>query len=126
MEDLEDYFRRMDEPRADANAAPPSVERFSPHELERLSEHTYSTSDRYAECAICLMDFSDCEAGLLKMPCAAGHLFHAACVRECLSRSVLCPVCRVDLRKACATAVSATVASAGSESPDDLPSPRQL
>ena len=98
LDDLEDYFRRLDERRRQSQSveAPPSVERFMAEEIRTFPTVAYSTGG-YGECSVCLADFAEGET-LTKLPCAAGHLLHVACAEACLSRSVHCPLCRVDLR----------------------------
>ena len=71
----------------------------------------------YTECSVCLADFEPGET-LVELPCAARHLFHPHCAHAALSRSVHCPLCRVDVRPALvAPTPTAPVAP---------PSPRQL
>ncbi len=104
-DDLEDYFLRLDaasnhDERSADQAA--SVHRFAPEQLRTLPTVEYDAAGvkvagAYAECAICLLDFEPGET-LAKLPCAAGHVFHVACARSALTRSVYCPLCRVDLR----------------------------
>ena len=66
---------------------------------------------------MCLADFEPGET-LVELPCAARHLFHPHCAHAALSRSVHCPLCRVDVRPALvAPTPTAPVAP---------PSPRQL
>ena len=48
---------------------------------------------------MCLADFEPGET-LVELPCAARHLFHPHCAHAALSRSVHCPLCRVDVRPA--------------------------
>ena len=125
MEDLEDYFRRMDERRTEAEAAgmsggqaPTSVDRLDESQLASLKATTFIPGSSYTECSVCLADF---EAGepLVELPCAARHLFHANCAHAALSRSVYCPLCRVDVRPA-------LVAAAPAAAPVAPLSPRQL
>lgn len=105
LEDLEDYFRRLDErmgvaPLADGGG-PVSVDRCSEEELGRLSVVPFVRGAAlfpYSDCAICLTDFVDDEH-VVRLPCAAGHCFHVTCARQVLSRSTLCPLCRVDVRQ---------------------------
>jgi hypothetical protein len=110
-DDLEDYFRRLDERRVDrdgadtnvSDAVSASVERFTNAQIAQLKsfEHEHSeaasSSSAHSECAICLGEF---EVGqtLTALPCAAAHAFHADCVKSALARSVYCPLCRVDVR----------------------------
>lgn len=124
MDDLEDYFRRLDERRSglegDAQTAA-SVDRFTPAEMDLLLAVPYQTDCGYGECAICLADFAvgdEC----LQMPCAASHVYHAACIRACLERSVFCPLCRVDLKAILPAADRASASTIDTA----LPSPRQL
>lgn len=98
MEDLEDYFRRLDERLNQSK--PPSVDRLSEDELRMLSVVPFvrfAATFPYSECAVCLQDFADDEP-VARLPCAAGHCFHAACARQWLGKSVYCPLCRVDVR----------------------------
>lgn len=106
LEDLEDYFRRLDE-RLGAGAGqaaelePVSVDRCSEEELGRLSVVPFVRGAAlfpYSDCAVCLADFADDEH-VARLPCAAGHCFHVLCARQMLSRSTLCPLCRVDVRQ---------------------------
>lgn len=100
MEDLEDYFERLDARRAEAleqGEEPPSVERFTEEDLGRL-KRLKAAAGCQAECAICIQGIEaadDC----LQLPCAAQHTFHDECVRAWLSRNVTCPLCRVDVRQ---------------------------
>lgn len=102
LEDLEDYFRRLDERMGSADSSGPvSVDRCSEDELGRLSVVPFVRGAAlfpYTDCAICLADFVDDEH-VARLPCAAGHCFHVACARQMLSRSTLCPLCRVDVRQ---------------------------
>ncbi|KAG8464254.1 hypothetical protein KFE25_003317 [Diacronema lutheri] len=102
LEDLEDYFRRLDERTATAaGAGPVSVDRCSDDELARLSVVPFVRGAAlfpYVDCAVCLADFCDDEH-VVRLPCAAGHCFHVRCAREMLARSTLCPLCRVDVRR---------------------------
>jgi hypothetical protein len=120
LDDLEDYFRRLDERRRESQSveAPPSVERFTAEEIRTFPTVAYSTGG-YGECSVCLTDFAEGEK-LTKLPCAAGHLLHVACADACLSRSVHCPLCRVDLRAIFAPS------SQPSEQPERPVTPRQL
>merc|ERR1711963_475614 len=49
------------------------------------------------ECSICLAEFRTGEA-LLELPCEAKHRFHEKCLTQWLSKSVVCPLCRVDVK----------------------------
>lgn len=129
-EDLEDYFRRLDERRSGVGAGGSdlhissvegaSVERFTADQIAQLKtfEHVAGegTEDSSArtECAICLCEFEAGEA-LTVLPCAAEHAFHSGCVHSALSRSVQCPLCRVDVR--------ALLSASPTRQP---PTPRQL
>lgn len=134
MDDLEDYFRRMDERRAAAESeqaeaesvAPASVERFSEDELAALKKVQFAagSSSSYSDCSICLADFEPGEE-VVELPCAAKHLFHAECAKAALSRSIFCPLCRVDVRKPIAAAAAAAHEAAGG-TPDAPLSPRSL
>ena len=121
LEDLEDYFRRLDERSADAAMAASAnddgdagVPHLSDEDLAELDTAAYVAGDGLPDCSICLAEF---EAGenLVRLPCAARHAFHPACAASWLSRSVQCPMCRVDVR----SIVRALRAPAP-------PSPRQL
>ena len=125
MEDLEDYFRRMDERRTEAEAAgmsggqaPTSVDRLDESQLASLKATTFIPGSSYTECSVCLADFEAGES-LVELPCAARHLFHANCAHAALSRSVYCPLCRVDVRPA-------LIASTPTAAPVAPLSPRQL
>jgi hypothetical protein len=103
LEDLEDYFRRLDERMATgvASAEAVSVDRCSEEELRMLRVVPFVRGTAlfpYSDCAICLADFTDDEH-VARLPCAAGHCFHVSCARQMLSRSTLCPLCRVDVRQ---------------------------
>ena len=133
MDDLEDYFRRMDERRAAAESeqaeaesvAPASVERFSEDELAALKKVQFAAGrSSYSDCSICLADFEPGEE-IVELPCAAKHLFHAECAKAALSRSIFCPLCRVDVRKPIAAAAAAAHEAAGG-TPDAPLSPRSL
>eukprot|EP00962_Isochrysis_galbana_P016848 scaffold4839_cov136-Isochrysis_galbana.AAC.3 len=135
-DDLEDYFRRLDERRSDrdgpdanvSDAASASVERFTDAQIAQLKsfkhEHNEaaSSSSAHSECAICLSEFEVGET-LTALPCAAAHAFHVDCVKSALSRSIYCPLCRVDVR-------ALTVATAKTDAVDhpEAPplTPRQL
>eukprot|EP00928_Gymnodinium_smaydae_P052215 TRINITY_DN36005_c0_g1_i1.p1 TRINITY_DN36005_c0_g1~~TRINITY_DN36005_c0_g1_i1.p1 ORF type:complete len:309 (-),score=54.96 TRINITY_DN36005_c0_g1_i1:43-891(-) len=120
MEDLGDYFDRLDAARprrgfrpaastatgAGTSAAAlelPSVSRLEPEEIARLQRASAADgSDGAApahagDCAICLQELAG-EDELLVLPCAARHRFHAACLRDWLARSVFCPICRTDVK----------------------------
>mmetsp|Transcript_35126 Transcript_35126/g.87596 ORF Transcript_35126/g.87596 Transcript_35126/m.87596 type:complete len:225 (+) Transcript_35126:184-858(+) len=103
LEDLEDYFRRLEERIATSGAGsgPASVDRLSEEELGRLSVVPYvqgTAAFPYSDCAICLAEFASDEQ-VARLPCAAGHCFHVACARQMLGCSTLCPLCRVDVRQ---------------------------
>lgn len=152
MEDLEDYFERLDARRAEAEAASSaapfggvvrdedvaaaaSVERFAEAELEQLERSTgpgERAGGGAGECAICLGTLGDAEECLV-LPCAARHRFHAECARSWLSRGVTCPLCRVDVRSLVRTAWSgseagtAEVAEAAEAAAQPIPlSPRSF
>lgn len=114
LDDLEDYFERLDARRATnegqgpenmANAA--SVERFSEREFEQLSrvQGPGARADGL-ECAICLAGVC-AEEACVELPCAARHRFHVDCARSWLTRDVSCPLCRVDVRHLVRTGVLA-------------------
>ncbi|CAL1142052.1 unnamed protein product [Cladocopium goreaui] len=103
MEDLEDYFHRVDARRAEIEAematdgdsmGMPSVERFEDADFQALARRNLESA---AECAICLANVEVGEEAV-QLPCAARHTFHDDCAREWLSRNVTCPLCRVDVR----------------------------
>eukprot|EP00439_Symbiodinium_sp_Y106_P034652 s6778_g4.t1 len=104
LDDLEDYFHRLDARRSeleaglvaslDEESAVPSVERFNDADFRRLVRWRCTEA---SECAICLSSLSPDE-DCLQLPCAARHTFHEECVRSWLSRNVTCPLCRVDVR----------------------------
>lgn len=97
MDDLNDYFERMEQRRHDNdNAAPPSVDRFSEADVRAFSTTTFDPSSSYEECSVCLSDFVAGEP-LTVLPCAAKHVLHPRCAIDCLTRSAHCPLCRVDL-----------------------------
>eukprot|EP00966_Prymnesium_polylepis_P263788 6094102-Prymnesium_polylepis.1 len=131
MEDLEDYFRRIEERQArnaaasasDSGGGVPSVDRFTPEQIEALPSVVFEAAGAsYSECSVCLGDFAPGDR-LTRLPCAAGHLLHPACAAECLARSVFCPLCRVDL----AAIVPRSQAAAEEEVADEAPpTPRQL
>ena len=85
LEDLEDYFRRLDERSADAAMAASAnddgdagVPHLSDEDLAELGTAAYVAGDGLPDCSICLAEF---EAGenLVRLPCAARHAFHPAC-----------------------------------------------
>lgn len=122
MEDLEDYFERLDARRADteagsvAAAAAASVARFAEPDFACLeqSRGPGRRSSNAGECAICLAILAESEECVV-LPCAAGHRFHSECARSWLSRNVTCPLCRVDVRAVIhrATAFGSPTATAG-------------
>jgi hypothetical protein len=96
MDDLEDYFARMEERRQEGGSAPPTVDRFAEADVRAFEQIKYVPSSSYDECSVCLADFTSGET-LTRLPCAAGHLLHPQCAVDCLTRSAYCPLCRVDL-----------------------------
>ncbi|CAJ1451752.1 unnamed protein product [Effrenium voratum] len=105
LEDLEDYFERLDARRGDVPldgivgddpTAMPSVERFDDTDLSALSRRRPDGSDS-VECSICLAHLLPSEEAV-QLPCAARHTFHNDCVRPWLMQNVTCPLCRVDVR----------------------------
>ena len=111
MDDLNDYFsrlemRRRESTEASSTSAPPTVDRFSEAEVATQFEQVTFSAETcsYTECSVCLNDFTAGEV-LLQLPCAAKHVLHAACAKNCLTRSALCPLCRVDLRPIVPTSV---------------------
>lgn len=64
-----------------------------------------STRDPPEPCAVCLCDMQAGEL-LCRLPCAAGHVFHAECIGEWLrTASTCCAVCKEDLSSAASLAV---------------------
>lgn len=128
-DDLEDYFRRLDERLTRHEGGPADVDRFSDDELEALLEASscaHAATSKYAECSICLAEF---EAGekVSRMPCAAKHTFHVSCVRRWLGSATNCPLCRVDLLPIHRDSVKARPPSASRRSGSSPPpSPRAL
>lgn len=105
LEDLEDYFNRLDARRAAATealneAALPSAERFDDADLAQLARNTVGPSGtgENITCAICLVMLVEGDA-IVVLPCAAAHRFHTSCVDGWLRRNVTCPLCRVDVRE---------------------------
>mmetsp|Transcript_51519 Transcript_51519/g.95306 ORF Transcript_51519/g.95306 Transcript_51519/m.95306 type:complete len:231 (-) Transcript_51519:23-715(-) len=105
LDDLHDYFARVDARRSEqeANTADfadalsvASVERFEDADLAALRIEK-GPGQRGEECAICLSDVGSQEE-VVVLPCAAEHRFHKLCAHEWLSRNVTCPLCRVDVR----------------------------
>jgi len=128
MEDLEDYFERLDARRGPSEAGAPeaadaataaSVERFSEEDFERL-ERVRGPGLRAdgLECPICLAAV-DAQEECVQLPCAARHRFHVDCGRSWLTRNVSCPMCRVDVRHLIRIAASPAVplASEPSQAP---------
>jgi len=135
-----DYFRRIEERQAqaataasegdDATPGVPSVARFTPDQIEALPRVLFEEAGAsYSECSVCLGDFEEGEL-LTRLPCAAGHLLHVGCAAECLSRSTLCPLCRVDLEPIVPTSAEppSGEAAEAAEADELAPplSPRQL
>lgn len=50
------------------------------------------------ECAICFGEPDPENQPCVRLPCAAQHVFHVACVMPWLRKASLCPTCRRDLR----------------------------
>ena len=82
LEDLEDYFRRLDERSADAamtasanDDGDAGVPHLSDEDLAELDTATYVAGDGLPDCSICLAEFEACE-NLVRLPCAARHAFH--------------------------------------------------
>ena len=115
--------------RDSSGAAVPSVDRFTADQIASLPTVVYSrASASYSECSVCLSDFVDGER-LTKLPCAAGHLLRMSCASECLSRSVFCPLCRVDLSTIIVPKAEDAANSVAADAPAALEpplSPRQL
>merc|ERR1712118_59859 len=83
MDDLEDYFQRLDNRRSELEegrelsaADAPSVERFSEEDFALLQQGGAVSSG--LECPICLAPVEHGEA-LVTLPCAAAHSFHREC-----------------------------------------------
>lgn len=95
-DDLEDYFRRLDERVATREGGPADVARFGDGELDALLAASATTLEAAGECAICLGDV-DAGGAVARLPCAARHAFHGDCVRSWLKKNTHCPLCRVDL-----------------------------
>lgn len=122
MDDLNDYFSRLEERRRQniTHSAPPSVDRFEEDEISRLERVSFrAASCPYTECSVCLADFAEGES-LIQLPCAAKHLLHSTCASNCLLRSALCPLCRVDLRAIVLQSDSATEVHARPVTPRQL------
>ena len=117
-DDLEDYFRRLDERLAAQEAArgPVDVARFGADELDALLGACSAPLAAPAECAICL---GALEGEAARLPCAARHAFHGDCVRGWLRKNTHCPLCRVDL-------LPIHRARAGPARREPPPSPRAL
>ena len=117
-DDLEDYFRRLDERLSRSDDGPADVPRFRAGELDDfLAAASRRRSPAYEECAICLNDFDDDE-DVCVLPCAAAHQFKRGCARAWLEKNTHCPLCRVDIlpiHRATAT-----------QAPAAPPSPRAL
>mmetsp|Transcript_43999 Transcript_43999/g.82212 ORF Transcript_43999/g.82212 Transcript_43999/m.82212 type:complete len:222 (+) Transcript_43999:43-708(+) len=100
LDDLEDYFHRLDARGQEGaqgdedRSRLPSVERFDADDFRELKRCRLKES---MECAICLADLLP-EEEAIQLPCAARHTFHAECLQSWLSRNVTCPLCRVDVR----------------------------
>ncbi|CAE8635950.1 unnamed protein product, partial [Polarella glacialis] len=139
MEDLEDYFQRLDARRAEAEEAeaeaglglgpgtgeafePPSVERFEEADLAALAPS--ASSARSSECSICLAWVEEGEQ-IIELPCAARHTFHAECAQSWLSRNVSCPLCRVDVRKLVRAKQTSQVGPSSTSGRSRSPSPQQ-
>lgn len=91
LDDLEDYFRRMDERSArvaEEQGSEPemaSVDRFDEGLLELLEVFSFSAAaESYSECAICLSDFAEGDE-CVRLPCAARHVFRASCIKAHLA-----------------------------------------
>lgn len=103
MDDLEDYFERLDARRVEAARAQeapsiPSVERMTETEIEMLDRvQGPGLRGNDFECAICILGVTE-QDECFELPCAARHRFHVDCARSWLSRNVSCPLCRVDVR----------------------------
>lgn len=60
--------------------------------LKSLPTLTFTVKDRSYECAVCLSEFEDGEAGR-KLP-NCGHHFHVACIDKWFGSHASCPLCR--------------------------------
>ncbi|EES07981.1 hypothetical protein SORBI_3005G035800 [Sorghum bicolor] len=58
-----------------------------------LRKHRYAGPDNDSMCVICMRDYKKGER-LRVMPCTHKHRFHGRCIREWLSQSNMCPLCR--------------------------------
>lgn len=88
--ETQQYFLEVDdddEPIRGPTSAPVSV-------VERLQMKIAESPDL---CSICLDEF-DIRIHVLEMPCR--HIFHNECLREWLTRSNTCPLCRFRLSNA--------------------------
>ncbi|CAL8139294.1 unnamed protein product [Orchesella dallaii] len=66
----------------------------------RTRSKTKSPSSEEKGCPICLEPYSSLtkrEMSLMTTPC--GHVFCKKCLDECLTRSRLCPFCRIDIER---------------------------
>mmetsp|Transcript_10096 Transcript_10096/g.22711 ORF Transcript_10096/g.22711 Transcript_10096/m.22711 type:complete len:234 (-) Transcript_10096:36-737(-) len=104
LDDLQDYFARLDARRAEQEAAADAASVLSAASVERFEDGDFAAlardagpDERGEECAICLASIANDEE-VVVLPCAAAHRFHSACGLEWLSRNVTCPLCRVDVR----------------------------
>lgn len=64
---------------------------------ERSSPASSPTPKDGQECSICLECICEGDV-LLEVPCEAKHRFHEKCLTKWLSKSVVCPLCRVDVK----------------------------
>ena len=59
-------------------------------EDQRQLYESFTHQDNESTCCICLEEFVDQKAILLK----CGHLFHSGCIRDWAAKSDNCPICR--------------------------------
>ena len=68
-------------------------------------------------CSVCLVEFSLEDTNVCKLACT--HGFHIDCLKPWLARAHTCPVCRLELRAAQASASSESSGSSGSSGPSN-------
>ena len=68
-------------------------------------------------CSVCLVEFSLEDTSVCKLACT--HGFHIDCLKPWLARAHTCPVCRLELRAAQASASSESSGSSGSSGPSN-------
>jgi len=106
LEDLEDYFDRLDasQRRGNGGSGPtaaevaPTVPRFYEQDFARLRRVCVSgAAATGVDCAVCLQGVRLGDE-LFELPCEGRHRFHVRCLRTWLAKSVQCPICRTDVR----------------------------